>query len=97
MLYLKIAHKGTSRAGVLLLAPVLALSACASMEKIPANVSGWAGRVARPESGLPKSCAGWQKIELKGHSRYLLMQKDQKLLMNIDAHNLRGRDIGCWN
>lgn len=77
-----------------LLLPVI--SACGSVKNMPQNVSDWAGKVARPESRLPKDCAGWQKIELKNHSRYLLMQKDQKLLLNIDAHNLRGRNLGCW-
>ncbi|WP_246681417.1 hypothetical protein [Candidatus Tokpelaia sp.] len=75
---------------------VSALTACGTVKNVPHNVSNWAGKVARPEAQMPTSCSGWQKIELKNHSRYLLMQKDQKLLLNIDAHNLRGRNMGCW-
>jgi len=44
----------------------------------------------------PKHCSGWEKIELKNSSRYYLLQHDQRLVVNIDAHNLRGRNLGCW-
>jgi|GEM_PF-1731759 len=76
----------------LLLAPMLA--ACGS---IKSNVSDIAGKVAHPELQTPKSCAGWEKIDMKNKTRYLLMQKDAKLLMSIDSHNLRGQNLGCWN
>jgi len=79
---------------IALLALAAALAGCGGGMD---NVSGWASKVAHPESRQPKDCAGWQKIELKGHTRYLLLQKDQKLVVNIDAHNLRGRNLGCWN
>lgn len=97
MLYFRPARRLAPLQLAFLLTPAFLLTGCGGMGKIPGNVSGWASKVARPETQLPQSCAGWQKIELKGHSRYLLMQKDQKLLMNIDAHNLRGRNLGCWN
>lgn len=46
---------------------------------------------------MPSSCKGWEKIEIKNRTRYYLAQQDQRLLINIDAHNLRGRNLGCWN
>lgn len=73
------------------------LAACGSVKHMPQNVSAWAGKIARPESHQPAGCSAWQKIDIKNHSRYLLLQKDPKLLMNIDAHNLRGRNAGCWS
>jgi len=45
---------------------------------------------------LPQQCAGWEKIELKNSSRYMLLRHDQRLVVNIEAHNLRGRNLGCW-
>jgi len=95
--YSDYAHKKAAFALVPAVLLAAALSACGSVKNVPHNVSDWAGKVARPESKMPVSCAGWQKIELKNHSRYMLMQKDQKLLLNIDAHNLRGRNQGCWH
>jgi len=77
-----------------LLLGAAALSGCAGTVD---KVSGIAGKIAHPENQQPKDCAGWQKIELKGHTRYFLLQKDQKLVINIDAHNLRGHNLGCWN
>lgn len=46
---------------------------------------------------MPTSCDGWEKIELKNRTRYYLAKHDQRLLINIDAHNLRGRNLGCWS
>jgi len=45
---------------------------------------------------VPQECSGWEKIEIKTSSRYYLLQHDQRLVVNIDAHNLRGRNLGCW-
>lgn len=46
-------------------------------------------------SNMPKECAGWQKLEIKNSTRYYLLQKDQRLLVELDAHNLLGSKIGC--
>lgn len=45
---------------------------------------------------MPQECAGWQKIELKPRTTMLLLREDPRLTMDIDAHNLKGRNLGCW-
>jgi len=61
-----------------------------------AKMSGLTERITTARVVTPNACSGWEKLELKGRSRYHLMQHDQRLLVNIEAHNLRGRDLGCW-
>lgn len=45
---------------------------------------------------MPQACAGWQKIELKSRTTMLLLREDPRLTVDIDAHNLKGRNLGCW-
>jgi len=61
-----------------------------------ARTSAMADRLTSQRVDLPQQCAGWEKINLKNSSRYMLLQHDQRLVVNIDAHNLRGRNLGCW-
>jgi len=66
------------------------LSGCKTQ---PASLSE---RLVTKRVEMPENCAGWEKIALKNSSRYYLLQHDQRLVVNIDAHNLRGRNLGCW-
>ncbi|MBV2141930.1 hypothetical protein KUG47_00280 [Falsochrobactrum sp. TDYN1] len=45
---------------------------------------------------MPKECAGWQKIDLKQRTALVLLREDPRLAVDIDAHNLKGRNLGCW-
>lgn len=69
---------------------VLFLGGCLS------RATDWAEKVTLQDVKLPTECGGWEKLELKNRTRYYLMREDQRLLVNIDAHNLRGRNLGCW-
>jgi len=61
-----------------------------------AKTSSLSEKVLTPRIEMPQQCAGWEKITLKNSSRLALLQHDQRLVVNIDAHNLRGRNLGCW-
>lgn len=56
----------------------------------------WAEKVTVQRVQMPTECTGWEKLELKNRTRYYLMQNDPRLAVNIDSHNLRGRQLGCW-
>jgi len=58
--------------------------------------SSLAEKITSQRIEIPQHCVGWEKIELKNSARYTLLQHDQRLVINIDAHNLRGRNLGCW-
>lgn len=45
---------------------------------------------------MPKECAGWQKIDLKQRTTLVLLREDPRLVVDIDSHNLKGRNLGCW-
>jgi len=45
---------------------------------------------------MPTECAGWQKIDLKQRTTLVLLREDPRLVVDIDAHNLKGRNLGCW-
>ncbi|MBN9047764.1 MAG: hypothetical protein J0H18_19185 [Rhizobiales bacterium] len=45
---------------------------------------------------MPTECGGWQKIELKQRTTLLLLRADPRLVTDIDSHNLKGRNLGCW-
>jgi|GEM_PF-457456 len=60
------------------------------------RITMWAKKVTLQDIEMPTQCAGWEKLELKKRTRYYLVREDQRLLVNIDAHNLRGRNLGCW-
>lgn len=45
---------------------------------------------------MPTECAGWQRIDLKQRTTMILLREDARLVTDIDAHNLKGRNLGCW-
>ena len=45
---------------------------------------------------MPTECAGWQRIDLKQRTTMVLLREDARLVTDIDAHNLKGRNLGCW-
>lgn len=53
-------------------------------------------KLAFKNTVMPTECGGWEKIEIKTRTRYYMMREDQTALVNIDAHNLRGKNLGCW-
>ncbi|AAL51253.1 MULTISPECIES: hypothetical protein [Brucella] len=67
---------------------VAALSGC--------TATAWTEKVSINTAPLPKECAGWEKIDLKQRTTMVLLREDPKLVVNIDAHNLKGRNLGCW-
>ncbi|WP_439273252.1 hypothetical protein [Pseudochrobactrum sp. HB0163] len=60
------------------------------------TAAAWTEKVTIEKVELPKECAGWQKINLKQRSYYALMRQDPALIMEIDSHNLKGKNLGCW-
>lgn len=75
----------------LLCLPVLVLLAgCAG------TATAWTEKVTIEKVDLPKECAGWQKINFKQRTYYMLMRDDPTLIMEIDSHNLKGKNLGCW-
>jgi len=70
---------------------LLATSGCV------ANATAWTEKLTLQKVELPTDCKGWEKIDLKTRTRYFLIREDQSALVNIDAHNLRGKNLGCWN
>ncbi|MFI3905215.1 hypothetical protein [Ochrobactrum sp. S1502_03] len=59
--------------------------------------SAWSETVridSRP--AMPTECAGWQRIDLKQRTAMVLLREDARLATDIDAHNLKGRHLGCW-
>ena len=61
-----------------------------------AGAAAWSEKFTYEKAELPKECAGWQKIEIKQISTLTLMRIDPRVLVDIDSHNLRGRNLGCW-
>jgi len=74
--------------GVLSLPLLISLSGC--------TATAWSEKFAVETVELPKECAGWQKIDIKQRTTLALMRIDPHLLVDIDSHNLRGRNLGCW-
>jgi len=75
---------------VAVLPVILFLGGCVS------NPAAWTRKVTHQDVKMPTQCTGWEKQDIKGSTRYYLMRKDPRLLVDIDAHNLRGRNLGCW-
>ncbi|WP_245419793.1 hypothetical protein [Phyllobacterium salinisoli] len=75
--------------GILTLPLLVGLSAC--------TATAWSEKFAVETVILPKECAGWQKIDLKQRTILALMRSDPRLVVDIDSHNLRGRNLGCWD
>lgn len=75
----------------LFLLPVFGLlTACTS------SATAWTEKVTIEQVELPKECVGWQKINLKQRGYYALLREDPALIMEIDSHNLKGKNLGCW-
>lgn len=75
----------------LLLWPMMAvLAGCTG------TATAWTEKVTIEQVELPKECAGWQKINLKQRAYFTLMREDPGLIMEIDSHNLKGKNLGCW-
>ncbi|EJF91003.1 hypothetical protein [Bartonella tamiae] len=77
-------------AKTMMLSSLLLIGGCA------AQATAWTEKITLQHVEMPKECSGWQKIDIKTRSRYQLMKDDQRALVDIDAHNLRGRNLGCW-
>lgn len=75
----------------LLLPLMMTIAGCA------AQATAWTEKITTQKVELPTECAGWEKIEIKTRSRYYMMKEDQRALVDIDAHNLRGKNLGCWD
>jgi hypothetical protein len=75
----------------LLSLPVLAILAGCST-----TATAWTEKVTIEKVELPKECAGWQKINLKQRTYFGLMRQDPGLILDIDSHNLKGKNLGCW-
>ncbi|WP_273726380.1 hypothetical protein [Brucella gallinifaecis] len=45
---------------------------------------------------MPTECVGWQRIDLKQRTTMVLLREDARLVTDIDSHNLKGRNLGCW-
>ncbi|AQS40883.1 MAG: Hypothetical protein BHV28_01580 [Candidatus Tokpelaia hoelldobleri] len=60
------------------------------------TATAWTKKISLHKTTLPTECSGWEKMLIKSRTRYDLARYDPQLLMNIDAHNLRGRNLGCW-
>ncbi len=82
--------RGAGRAGLAVIMPVLAaLSGC--------TATAWTEKVKLESAPpMPTECGGWQKIEMKRRTTLVLLREDPQLIMNIDSHNLKGRNLGCW-
>lgn len=69
---------------------MLALGGCLS------RAPSWVEKVMLQDVKMPTQYSGWEKLDMKSRTRYVLVRDDQRLFVNIDAHNLRGRNLGFW-
>lgn len=60
------------------------------------QATAWTEKISIEQKNLPQECAGWEEIDIRTRTTYVLMREDPKLAMAIDAHNLKGRNLGCW-
>ncbi len=60
------------------------------------TATAWTEKVKIDTTPMPTECSGWQKIDLKSRTMLTLLRSDPRLVTDIDAHNLKGRDLGCW-
>lgn len=60
------------------------------------TATAWSEKMSIDTTPVPTECGGWQKIELKQRTSLLLMREDPRLMVDVDAHNLKGRNLGCW-
>ncbi len=75
---------------------LLSLPLLALMTGCTGTATAWTEKVTIEKVELPKECAGWQKINIKQRAYYALMRQDPALIMEIDSHNLKGKNLGCW-
>lgn len=77
---------------------LLHLATCCSLAFLTAGctASAWSEKIQIESTPMPTQCAGWSKIDVKQRMSLFLMREDPKLLMEIDSHNLKGRNLGCW-
>ncbi len=61
------------------------------------TATAWSEKVSFDAAPQPTECAGWQRINMGPRAAMVLVREDAKLVAEIDAHNLRGRKLGCWN
>lgn len=66
------------------------LSGCSS------TATAWTEKARIESVELPVECAGWQKITIKQRTYINLMREDPRLIVEIDSHNLKGKNLGCW-
>ena len=67
---------------------VAALSGC--------TATAWTEKVKIDSTPMPTECAGWERIDLKQRTTLVLLREDPRLVVEIDSHNLKGRNLGCW-
>ena len=60
------------------------------------SVNTYAEKITLDKTVMPTECAGWEKIELKQRTSLFLMREDPRLIVEIDSHNLKGQNLGCW-
>ncbi|MBC2883838.1 hypothetical protein H7Q97_00300 [Ochrobactrum sp. CM-21-5] len=60
------------------------------------TATAWTEKVKIDSTPMPTECAGWQKIDLKQRATLVLLREDPRLVVDIDSHNLKGRNLGCW-
>ncbi|HWD14910.1 hypothetical protein P8H26_06690 [Pseudochrobactrum sp. sp1633] len=77
-------------------ARLLCLPLVALLAGCTGTATAWTEKVTIEKVELPKECAGWQKINFKQRAYYALMREDPALIMEIDSHNLKGKNLGCW-
>lgn len=70
---------------------MLVMAGCA------AQATAWTEKITTQKVELPTECTGWEKIDVKARTRYYMMKEDQRALVDIDSHNLRGKNLGCWD
>ncbi|WP_246431262.1 hypothetical protein [Paenochrobactrum gallinarii] len=60
------------------------------------SVNTYAEKITLDKTIMPTECAGWEKIDLKKRTSLFLMREDPRLIVEIDSHNLKGQNLGCW-
>lgn len=90
---------------------ILKIRNCKRIERLPVSVllvtgigfaitgcasTAWSEKVSFDAAPQPTECAGWQRINMGPKAAMVLVREDAKLVAEIDAHNLRGRNLGCW-
>lgn len=72
------------------------LSAVGVLSGCSSTAEEWTEKARIESVELPAECAGWQKITIKQRTYIHLMREDPRLIVEIDSHNLKGKNLGCW-